>query len=117
MQRKIIEKITDIQQDIQKVEDTKLKHHLKTELTSLQILVHHGIKREFSYFKHVSLTIAGATGVILFWRGVYEITSQNQFLKDPGLSLVTGLIILALTGLLSREFLTVPAKDQQRYTN
>ncbi len=117
MHRKIIDKITDIQEDVQEVKDAELKHHLKTELASLQIMAQHGIKREFSYFKHVSLTIAGATGVILFWRGVYEITSQNQFLKDPGLSLVTGLIILALTGVLSREFLTVPTKDQQRYTN
>ena len=79
-------------------------------------MVQNSLKREFSYFRHISLTIAGATGVILFWRGIYELSSQNVFLKDPHLSLVTGLTILAITGLLSKEFITVPAKAPHSQT-
>ncbi len=110
MHQKIIEKIRHIQKDTRKIKDTELKHHMGSELYSLQFMVQNSIKREFSYFRHITLTIAGATGVILFWRGIYELSSQNAFLKDPHLSLVTGLIILAITGLLSKEFITVPAK-------
>ncbi len=116
MQQKIIEKIRHIQQDAREIKDTELKHHLKSELSSLQSMVQHNIKRDFSYFRHISLTIAGATGVILFWRGIYELSSQNAFLKDPHLSLVTGLAILAVTGLLSKEFISVPAKTPYQQT-
>ncbi|RLG15413.1 MAG: hypothetical protein DRN71_01325 [Candidatus Nanohalarchaeota archaeon] len=116
MQQKIIEKIRNIQKDTQQIKDTELKYHLRSELSSLQSMVQHSIKREFSYFRHITLTISGATGVILFWRGIYELSSQNTFLKDPHLSLVTGLTILAITGLLSKEFITVPAKTQHSQT-
>ena len=116
MQKKIIEKIRHIQTDIQEVRDAELKHHLRSELSLLQSMVQHSIKREFSYFKHITLTIAGATGVILFWRGIYELSSQNAFLKDPHFSLVTGLTILAITGLLSKEFIAVPAKTPKHQT-
>lgn len=111
MQHRIIEKITHMEKEIQQVQDTKLKQHLKSELIILQALLEGQIKREFSYFKHITLTISGATGVILFWRGIYELSSQNWFLKDPHISLVAGLIILTMTGFITKEFITVPAKE------
>ncbi|MFH1127779.1 MAG: hypothetical protein ABIG84_04510 [archaeon] len=110
IQKKIIEKIKHLESDIQGVKDANLKRHLKSELIILRALLEGEIRREFSYFKHITLTITGATGVILFWRGIYELTSRNEFLRDPYFSFVAGLIILALTGLLSRQFISVPTK-------
>lgn len=45
-----------------------------------------------------------ATGIILFWRGVWEVSEEIPLLKTPLLSLALGLLIITLTGYLYREF-------------
>lgn len=45
-----------------------------------------------------------ATGIILFWRGVWELSYEIPLLKNVYVSLVVGLIILTLTGYIYREF-------------
>ncbi|MEM4282518.1 MAG: RNA repair domain-containing protein [Candidatus Woesearchaeota archaeon] len=43
-------------------------------------------------------------GVILIWRGIWEINDRIPILKSPYVSLFLGLLILTLTGYIFREF-------------
>lgn len=45
-----------------------------------------------------------ATGIILFWRGIWEVSYDIPLLRSPAFSLATGLLIITLTGYLYREF-------------
>ncbi len=44
--------------------------------------------------------ILGGTGVILFWRGVWELADRTPIISNPVVSIFVGLGILAVTGLL-----------------
>ncbi len=45
-----------------------------------------------------------ATGLILFWRGIWEVSYQIPLLKNVYFCLFVGLLILTLTGYIYREF-------------
>ncbi len=45
-----------------------------------------------------------ATGIILFWRGIWEVSYDIPLLRSPAFSLAIGLLIITLTGYLYREF-------------
>ena len=45
-----------------------------------------------------------ATGIILFWRGVWEASARLPLLNNIYFSLFVGLLILTLTGYMYREF-------------
>ncbi len=54
--------------------------------------------------RHFLLSIFGGTGLILFWRGVWELPMQIPHNDLPWISLFIGLTILTLTGLVYKEF-------------
>lgn len=50
------------------------------------------------------LSLSYATGIILFWRGIWEGSLDIPILSNPWVSLFIGLAILTLTGWIYREF-------------
>ncbi len=56
------------------------------------------------------MSLAYATGVILFWRGIWEGSLEIPILDNPWVSLFLGLAILTLTGWVYREFDVIGAK-------
>lgn len=54
--------------------------------------------------RHFLWSLFGAVGLILFWRGVWELPAELPFNDLPWISLFIGLCILTLTGLVFREF-------------
>jgi len=49
-------------------------------------------------------TLFYATGIILFWRGVWEISYELPLLKNVYFCFFVGLLILTLTGYMYKEF-------------
>ncbi len=45
-----------------------------------------------------------ATGIILFWRGVWEVSYELPLLRNVYFALFVGLFILTITGYMYREF-------------
>jgi len=45
-----------------------------------------------------------ATGIILFWRGIWEVSYEIPLLKNVYFVLFVGLFILTITGYMYREF-------------
>jgi len=54
--------------------------------------------------KHFILSLFAATGIIMFWRGLWEIMADVPILEDPLVDLVAGLTLLAFSGILFKEF-------------
>ena len=54
--------------------------------------------RQFLY------TLLYATGIILFWRGVWEITYELPIVKNPYVVFFLGLFILTVTGYMYKEY-------------
>ena len=54
--------------------------------------------------KHYFWAILGVIGVVLFWAGLWDGVGYLWYLSNPLVSLVAGLIILAASGLLLKEF-------------
>ena len=54
--------------------------------------------------KHFLWSLFGAIGLILFWRGVWELPADLPFNDLPWISLFIGLLILTISGLVFREF-------------
>mgnify|MGYP001567461074 FL=1 len=50
------------------------------------------------------LSLAYATGIILFWRGIWEGSAFIPVLNNPWVSLFVGLTILTLTGWIYTQF-------------
>lgn len=48
--------------------------------------------------------LLSATGVILFWRGIWEVSYDIPLLENVYFVLFVGLLILTLTGFIYREF-------------
>lgn len=61
------------------------------------------IRGHLSHYPIVYALIVGV-GVILFWRGVWHTADEWSFLTGP-VSLVIGLVILGLTGVLVSAFI------------
>jgi len=56
----------------------------------------------FEQFPFIHAFLAGV-GVILFWRGVWEIADINHL--DPGVSIVLGVVLLTSIGLFIHTFI------------
>lgn len=54
--------------------------------------------RQFLY------SVLYATGIILFWRGIWEVSYEVPLLKNVYFCLFVGLFILTVTGYMYREF-------------
>ncbi|HII71755.1 TPA: DUF504 domain-containing protein [Candidatus Woesearchaeota archaeon] len=54
--------------------------------------------------KHFLWSMIGATGVILFWRGIWEGIGSLPFIENVWVSLFVGLAILTFSGAIFREF-------------
>jgi len=50
------------------------------------------------------LSLLYATGIILFWRGIWEVSYEIPLLKNVYFALFVGLFILTITGYMYREF-------------
>ncbi len=48
--------------------------------------------------------LIGGTGIVLFWKGVWETAEFFSFLHGPG-SIILGVVVLLLTGLLVSVFI------------
>ncbi len=54
--------------------------------------------------KHFLLALLSATGIILFWRGIWEGVGALPLLESPWVSLFVGALILTMSGILFSEF-------------
>lgn len=54
--------------------------------------------------KRFLLALVYATGVVIFWRGIWGIADTIPILSNVFVSFFVGLLILTLTGLIFREF-------------
>jgi len=54
--------------------------------------------------KHFLVSLVYATGIIIFWRGVWGIADEIPILSNVFVSFFIGLLILTLTGFIYREF-------------
>lgn len=54
--------------------------------------------------KHFALAMIGATGVILFWKGIWEGIGSLPIIENVWVSLFVGLVILTFSGILFKEF-------------
>ncbi len=53
--------------------------------------------------RHTMLLIAGAVGVILFWRGVWALADMMPVIENPWVSFLAGIFIIVLSHQLYRE--------------
>ena len=54
--------------------------------------------------KHYLFSLLYATGIILFWRGIWEGFGALPILEEPFVSLFIGLAILTFSGIIFKEF-------------
>ncbi|MBI4141456.1 DUF504 domain-containing protein [Candidatus Woesearchaeota archaeon] len=54
--------------------------------------------------KQFLMSLVYATGIILFWRGIWAIADITPVLMNPFVSFFIGLLILTLTGYIYKEF-------------
>ncbi len=54
--------------------------------------------------KHFFWALLGGTGVIMFWKGIWEGIGSLPIIENVWVSLFVGLAILTFTGLVFREF-------------
>ena len=54
--------------------------------------------------KHFLWSIFGATGIILFWKGIWEGIGGLPYIEEPWVSLFIGLSMLTFSGLIFKEF-------------
>src|SRR3989338_9838408 len=54
--------------------------------------------------KHFLWSLFGATGIILFWRGVWEGSMEIPILDNVWVSLFLGLVMLTFSGIIFKEF-------------
>jgi len=54
--------------------------------------------------KHYLFSLLYATGIILFWRGIWEATLEIPILDNVFVSLFLGLLIITVTGVVYKEF-------------
>ncbi|RMD57471.1 DUF504 domain-containing protein [Candidatus Woesearchaeota archaeon] len=54
--------------------------------------------------KHFLASLLYATGLILLWRGIWEVSYELPLLENVYFTLFVGLLILTLTGYIYREF-------------
>lgn len=57
--------------------------------------------------------IIGGTGVVLFWRGVWHIADITPVLENPFVSLITGIGILFVSGLLVFQLIGQEALNER----
>lgn len=53
--------------------------------------------------KHAFLLVAGALGVILFWRGIWSLADATPIIENPWVSLFVGLFLLVVSHQFYRE--------------
>ena len=53
--------------------------------------------------KHYLFSLLYATGIILFWRGIWEATLEIPILDNVFVSLFLGLLIITVTGVVYKE--------------
>ena len=60
--------------------------------------------------KHYLLALVVLTGIIFFWRGLWDVASFIPVVENPFVSLFIGLTIITLTGVIFKEFDPFAAK-------
>ena len=54
--------------------------------------------------RHFLYSLLYATGIIFFWKGMWDVSYGIPLLKNPYFSLFIGLFILTMTGYMYKEF-------------
>jgi hypothetical protein len=103
--------LEDIFRDYHFYEHAKKAYSAKLHFHAHQKLFEHKIIDFFEYKRaeltsrfrsHYFLyTLIGAIGMIIFWRGIWDLSYEIPILSHPLVSIVVGLVILALTGFLA----------------
>lgn len=62
--------------------------------------------------RHYLFALVGLIGIVLFWAGLWDGVGNLWILVNPLVSLAVGIIILASSGLLLKEF--DPLKEEER---
>ena len=62
--------------------------------------------------KHYFFAAIGVVGIVLFWAGLWDGVGNLWLLVNPLVSLVVGIVILASSGLLLKEF--DPLEEEER---
>ena len=62
--------------------------------------------------RHYLFAVIGVIGIVLFWAGLWDGIGSLWLLKNPLVSLAAGLVILASSGLLLKEF--DPLKEEEQ---
>jgi len=70
------------------------------------------VQLDFETLKHYLWAGIGVIGVVLFWVGLWDGVGNLWILVNPFVSLALGIVILASSGLLLKEF--DPLKEEER---
>jgi hypothetical protein len=54
--------------------------------------------------RHFFLSLFVATGIVLFWRGIWEGVGSLPILEEPFVNLFIGLVILTFSGMIVRDY-------------
>ncbi|MBI4983371.1 DUF504 domain-containing protein [Candidatus Woesearchaeota archaeon] len=54
--------------------------------------------------KHYWWALVGVLGIVLFWAGIWDGIGGLPYLSNPFISLIVGVIVLAASGLILKEF-------------
>ena len=54
--------------------------------------------------KHFLISMFAATGIIMFWKGIWEGVGSLPLLENPWVSLFVGAVILTFSGIILKEF-------------
>jgi hypothetical protein len=73
------------------------------------------INLSWENLKHYVWSIIGLLGIVLFWAGLWDGVGNLWVLVNPVISLIVGIIILASSGLILKEF--DPLKDDEIKTS
>lgn len=63
--------------------------------------------------RHYFWALIGVIGIVLFWAGLWDGVGNLWFLQNPLVSLIAGLLILASSGLILKEFDPLKAEEQK----
>ncbi|MFA6461905.1 MAG: RNA repair domain-containing protein [Candidatus Woesearchaeota archaeon] len=63
--------------------------------------------------RHYFWAMIGVIGIVLFWAGLWDGVGNLWFLQNPLVSLAAGVIILASSGLILKEFDPLKLEEQK----
>mgnify|MGYP001608910969 CR=1 FL=1 len=65
--------------------------------------------------KHYFWAGFGVLGIVFFWAGIWDGIGSLPYLENPLISLIAGIVILASSGLLLKEFDPTKEEEQKKH--